>query len=42
VFPEWSSRAAQIHLVYPTRQQPERTKLLTAFLIDAFSRVGNV
>jgi DNA-binding transcriptional LysR family regulator len=42
VFPEWSSRSAQIHLVYPTRQQPERSRLLTAFLIDAFSRVGHV
>lgn len=42
VFSDWSSRAAQIHLVYATRRQPERSKLLTAFLIDAFRRVGNV
>ena len=39
VFPEWSSRAAHVYLVYPTRQQPERVRLLTEFLLEAFSKV---
>jgi DNA-binding transcriptional LysR family regulator len=42
VFSDWSSRSAQIHLVYPSRQQPERTRLLSAFLIEAFTRLGSV
>jgi DNA-binding transcriptional LysR family regulator len=42
VFPEWSSRSAHVYLVYPTRQQPERVRLLTAFLLEAFSKMGHV
>jgi hypothetical protein len=42
VFPEWSSRSAHVYLVYPTRQQPERVRLLTVFLLEAFSKMGHV
>ena len=37
IFPEWSSRAQNVYLVYPTRQQPERVRLLTEFLLTAFA-----
>lgn len=39
VFEEWSSRASHIYVVYAARQQPERVRLLTEFLIDAFAKV---
>jgi DNA-binding transcriptional LysR family regulator len=42
VFPEWSSRSAHVYLVYPSRQQPERVRLLTVFLLEAFSKLGSV
>jgi DNA-binding transcriptional LysR family regulator len=42
VYPEWSSRSAHVYLVYPTRQQPERVRLLTQFLLEAFFNVGSV
>lgn len=42
MFPEWSSRSAHVYLVYPTRQQPERARLLTVFLLEAFSKLGSV
>jgi DNA-binding transcriptional LysR family regulator len=42
VFPEWTSRAGHVYLVYPTRQQPERVRLLTAFLLEAFSKLESV
>jgi DNA-binding transcriptional LysR family regulator len=42
VFPEWSSRAGHIHLVYPSRQQPERVRLLVEFLFEAFSKIVSV
>ena len=42
LFPEWSSRSAHIYLVYAARQQPERVRLFTEFLLDAFSKVGSV
>jgi DNA-binding transcriptional LysR family regulator len=42
IFPEWSSRAPHVYLVYPTRQQPERVRLLTEFLLAAFAEHGNV
>ncbi|MEY4512514.1 MAG: LysR family transcriptional regulator [Pseudomonadota bacterium] len=42
VFPEWSSRAAHVYLVYATRQQPERVRLLSEFLLASFASHGNV
>jgi DNA-binding transcriptional LysR family regulator len=42
LFPEWSSRSAHVYLVYPTRQQPERARLLAEFLLEAFTRIGKV
>lgn len=42
IFPEWSSRAPHVYLVYPTRQQPERVRLLTEFLLAAFAAHGSV
>lgn len=42
VFPEWSSRSAHVYLVYPSRQQPERVRLLAEFLLTAFSKLGSV
>jgi DNA-binding transcriptional LysR family regulator len=42
LFPAWSSRAGHVYLVYPTRQQPERARLLSAFLLDAFAKLGDV
>lgn len=42
VLPAWSSRSAHVYLVYPTRQQPERVRLLTAFLRDAFTQLPSV
>lgn len=42
VFPEWSSRTAHVNLVYAARQQPARVRLFTAFLIEAFAKVGSV
>lgn len=42
VFPEWSSRTAHVNLVYAARQQPERVRLFTAFLIEAFAKIGSV
>jgi DNA-binding transcriptional LysR family regulator len=35
IFPDWVLPAMPIQLVYPTRQQPERVRLLIDFLIDA-------
>jgi DNA-binding transcriptional LysR family regulator len=37
IFPEWSLPSPPIHLVYPTRQLPERVRLLIDFLCSAFS-----
>jgi DNA-binding transcriptional LysR family regulator len=42
VYPEWSSRSAHVYLVYPSRQQPERVRLLTEFLLSAFSNLESV
>lgn len=42
VLPEWSSRSAHVYLVYPSRQQPERVRLLAEFLLTAFSKLGSV
>jgi DNA-binding transcriptional LysR family regulator len=42
IFPAWSSRAPHVFLVYPTRQQPERVRLLTEFLLAAFAEHGSV
>ena len=42
LLPDWSSRSAHVYLVYPARQQPERVRLLTTFLLDAFSRIEHV
>jgi DNA-binding transcriptional LysR family regulator len=35
IFPEWVLPAMPVQLVYPTRQQPERVRLLIEFLQDA-------
>jgi len=35
IFPDWILPAMPIRLVYPTRQQPERVRLLIEFLTDA-------
>jgi DNA-binding transcriptional LysR family regulator len=42
LFPEWSSRSAHVYLVSSTRQQPERVRLLSEFLLSAFSGVVSV
>jgi DNA-binding transcriptional LysR family regulator len=42
LFPEWSSRSAHVYLVYAARQQPERVRLFTEFLLDAFAKIGSV
>jgi DNA-binding transcriptional LysR family regulator len=42
VLPEWSSRSSQVYLVYASRQQPERVRLLGAFLLEAFSTIACV
>jgi DNA-binding transcriptional LysR family regulator len=42
VLPAWSSRSAHVYLVYPTRQQPERVRLLGSFLLEAFAQVHSV
>jgi DNA-binding transcriptional LysR family regulator len=42
IFSDWSSRAGHIHLVYPSRQQPERARLLVEFLLEAFSKIASV
>jgi DNA-binding transcriptional LysR family regulator len=36
IFPDWSLRSSPIHLVYSTRQLPERVRLLIDFLCSAF------
>ena len=42
IYPAWSSRAPHVYLVYPTRQHPERVRLLTEFLLAAFAEHGSV
>jgi DNA-binding transcriptional LysR family regulator len=42
LFPEWSSRSAHIYLVYAARQQPERVRLFTEFLLEAFAKIHSV
>jgi DNA-binding transcriptional LysR family regulator len=42
VLPEWTSRTSHVYLVYPTRQQPERVRLLTEFLVEAFAKHARV
>jgi len=42
IYPEWSVRAQPIYLAYPARQQPERARLLTDFLISEFAKVERV
>lgn len=37
IFPEWVLPAPAVHLVYSTRQLPERVRLLIDFLCDALS-----
>ncbi|MDH3622596.1 MAG: LysR family transcriptional regulator [Myxococcales bacterium] len=39
LFPEWSLPAPPVHLVYPTRQLPERVRLLIDYLSHAFAGV---
>jgi len=40
IFPEWSLPASPVHLVYSTRQLPERVRLLIDFLCDRLSTPG--
>jgi DNA-binding transcriptional LysR family regulator len=42
VLPHWFARAGHLYLVHPTRQLPERTRLLHDFLIAAFLDVSCV
>jgi DNA-binding transcriptional LysR family regulator len=42
IYPDWAVRAAPIYLAYPARQQPERARLLTDWLIDAFAQIEHV
>lgn len=42
IFPEWSSRSAHVYLVSAARRQPERVRLLAAFLLDAFAKIESV
>ena len=42
IYPEWSVRAQPIYLAYPARQQPERARLLTDWLINEFAKVERV
>jgi DNA-binding transcriptional LysR family regulator len=35
IFPDWSLPSPPIHLVYATRQLPERVRLLIDFLCEA-------
>ncbi len=34
IFPDWSLPASPVHLVYSTRQLPERVRLLADFLCN--------
>ncbi|MEY4576682.1 MAG: hypothetical protein RL701_1385 [Pseudomonadota bacterium] len=42
VWPEWIAQAGHIYVVYPARQQPERVRLLTEFLLEAFAKLDSV
>jgi DNA-binding transcriptional LysR family regulator len=42
IYPEWSVRAQPIYLAYPARQQPERARLLSEWLIAAFGHIEHV
>jgi DNA-binding transcriptional LysR family regulator len=42
LLPDWSSRSAHVYLVYPTRQQPERARLLSEFLLSSFASIASV
>jgi DNA-binding transcriptional LysR family regulator len=42
LLPEWASRSANIYLVYPSRQQPERARLLAEFLLSSFASIARV
>lgn len=42
LFPEWSSRTSHVYLVYATRQQPERVRLLSTFLLESFAALPSV
>jgi DNA-binding transcriptional LysR family regulator len=42
IYPEWSVRAQPIYLAYPARQQPERARLLTDWLLAEFAKVERV
>jgi len=42
IFPEWSLPAPPIHLVYLTRQLPERVRLLIDFLLCSAFRALEV
>jgi DNA-binding transcriptional LysR family regulator len=42
VFPEWGADAGSVYLVYANRQQPERVRLLSEFLLEAFAKLDSV
>jgi hypothetical protein len=42
IYPEWAVRAQPIFLAYPARQQPERARLLSDFLVQAFAHIERV
>jgi DNA-binding transcriptional LysR family regulator len=42
IYPEWSVRAQPIYLAYPARQQPERARLLSDWLVSEFGKVERV
>jgi DNA-binding transcriptional LysR family regulator len=42
VWPDWFAQAGHIYIVYPARQQPERVRLLTEFLLEAFAKLDSV
>jgi len=41
IFPDWSLPASPVHLVYSTRQLPERVRLLIDFLCDRLREPGH-
>ena len=42
LFPDWSSRTGNVYLVYPSRQQPARVRLLTDYLVESFANMPSV
>jgi DNA-binding transcriptional LysR family regulator len=42
IYPDWSVQAQPIYLAYPARQQPERARLLSEWLLSEFGRIASV